>query len=131
MEFVSIDDKEGFCKVLWKVGEHGGCLLLLLLMLVRSKETFCHFWLCWGVRGSFKGSRSLSVVLNRVSRAKVNDVVFCGVCCIPGTTALDAEIPCFAVVLVSGCWVVGRIFDPVRKVRIVLPFVSIAGWLCH
>jgi len=68
-----------------------------------------------GVRDAFKGSRSLSVVLNRASQAKVNDVVFGGVGCIPGTAAaLGLEIAHFVVILASGHWVVGRIFDPVR-----------------
>ncbi len=70
--------------------------------------------------------RSMWVVLDHSIEAKIADMLFCGVCCIPCTAlAFCTKIPCFVVVLLSGVWIFWRIFDPSRNILETLSLVAL------
>jgi len=57
---------------------------------------------------------------------EIRDLCFCIVCHAPRSTmAFGTKIPCFAMVLMSGCWVFGYLIDPGRQVIIGMSIVII------
>jgi len=101
----------------------GWMFVIVMLVFWYIEGNGCLF--AWGgtirivrvIRDVMHSKRSMWIVLDYSIEAKIADMFFHGVCCIPCTTlAFCTKIPCFVVVLPSGVWIFWRIFDPSRNI---------------